>query len=294
VNGAFVWEPKKRLTVDGLGATHHLQYTHRMPNSVFDPAQHIFPDSEAIRQAITHVYALEMFAQSVVQPSLAALDRQLETADQSDEPAADFMYADLADLFHSTVEGYLLTVQSMWERSLRRMLVECDKRLCAGQNESAIQKARWERDTSRGLQAHFHRLLGFRMSDMYAYGDLDLLQNLGNAIRHGDGPSARRVHELAPNLWHQWLARGTLIQVGPYDITIPLSEPPQPSFETATLNEALLKQMISAVVDFWMDLESLRCHSFRAIHPSTVEQLRAWAQEREARRAVRDWTAEVR
>lgn len=264
-----------------------------MTKSMFDPAQHTSPDSEAIGLAITDVYALEMFTDSVIQPSLAALDRQLESADRSDDPTAAFMQADLADLFHSTVEGYLLTLQSMWERGLRRMLIACDKRLCAGQNEFAIQKARWALD-SRGLQAHFHRLLGFRISDMYAHGDLDLLQNLGNAIRHGDGPAAKRVHELAPNLWNQWLAPGTVIQAGPHTVAIPLSAPTHPPFGTATLSGDLLMQMIRAVIDFWMDLESLRCHSFRAINPSTVRQLQAWAQEREARRAVRAWTAEVR
>jgi hypothetical protein len=264
-----------------------------MTKSVFDPAQHTLPDSEAIGLAITHVYALEMFTDSVIQPSLAALDRQLESADRSDDPGAAFMYADLADLFHSTVEGYLLTLQSMWERGLRRMLVACDKRLCAGRNESAIQKARWALDTG-GLQAHFHRLLNFRISDMYAHGDLDLLQNVGNAIRHGDGPSARRVHELAPNLWHQWLAPGTVIKAGPHTIAIPPTAPTHPSFGTATLSEDLLTQMTRAVVDFWMDLESLRCHSFCAIDPSTVRQLQAWAEERKARRATRAWTAEAR
>lgn len=262
-----------------------------MTTSKFDPAQHRLPDSDAIGLVITQVYMLELYTDSVIRPSLAALDRRLEECDTSDDEGAVFMHADLADIYQSTVEGYLLTLQSMWERGLRRMLVSCDQKLSAGQNKNAIQKAHWAAD-AKGLQAHFARLLSFPISDMHAYRDLDILQNLGNAIRHGDGTSAKRVHELAPNLWVQWLAPGTVIEIGPITHTVSLSAPAHPSFEAITLEVAVLEQMILAVLDFWMDLECLRCHSFRDIHPSTVRQLEVWEQEREARRASRHWTAE--
>lgn len=262
-----------------------------MTRSNFDPAQHRLSDGEAIGPVLTHAQTLELFAGSVIRPSLAALDGQLEEFDQSDDPGAAFMHEDLADIYQSTVEGYLLTLQSMWERGLRRMLVSCDQKLSAGQNKTAIQKAHWSAD-SRGLQAHFERLLGFPISDMHAHGDLDLLQHLGNAIRHGDGSSAIRVHELAPNLWFQWLAPGTVIEIGSITHTVPSSAPAHPSFETITLEVAVLDQMILAVLDFWMDLECLRCYSFREIHPSTLRQLEIWAREREVRRRSRHWTAE--
>jgi hypothetical protein len=248
-------------------------------------------DHDSLGLPEAHVRALELFRNSVVRPSLSAVEREIEDNAKSDDPGAVFFDSDLADLHHDTVEGYLLTVQAMWERGLRALLVKRERALCGGERVDLLRKAHWSQAAgAKGLQGHFERLLGIPMSAFDSYGDLDLLQNLGNAIRHGDGQSAERVHQLAPSLWWNWLPPGESFTAGPFTITIPGDWPRHPSFDKVTLGQDILEQMIRSVSGFWMDLELLRCNSFRRKHESVERRLAAWPGERELRRASRIWT----
>ncbi len=246
-------------------------------------------EHESIGLPETHVRALALFRDSVVRPSLLVVDGEIRANDASDEPGAAFFEGDLAELHQATVEGYLLTVQSMWERGLRGLLVKRDKRLCGGQNVERLHRANWSNDT-KGLQSHFERLLAVPLSAFDSYSDLDLLQNLGNAIRHGDGQSAKRVHELAPSLWWNWFPPGTTYDAGPFKVSVPADWPAHPSFDKVTLTEAVLEQMIHAVSGFWTDIECIRCNSFRRIDETVRRRLDAWPAEREQRRRTRFWT----
>ena len=259
-----------------------------MSKSSIDIHQFLFIDHESLGSPTGHAYSLQLFKNSVVLPSLRAVDREIEENSSCDDPSSVFFESDLADLFQATVESYVLAVQSMWERALRSLLIRREKCLYGKGDVNALQKATWS-SGANSLQYHFERLLAIPMTAFDSYDDLNLLQNLGNAIRHGDGPSAKRVHELAPTLWFGWLAPGATIQAGPYKITVPDDAPKYPSFDDVTLQKIVLEQMIQSITDFWEDLECMRCNSFRNKHESVVRRLDAWPEERHSRCITRVW-----
>lgn len=193
-------------------------------------------------------------------------------------------------LFQASIESYLISVQSMWERGLCKLLISREKSLLGKDGGSALQRATWSSGT-KSLQFHFERLIGFPITAVGTYEDLDLLQNLGNAIRHGDGPSAERVHKLAPSLWWNWIAPNETLQAGPFTVEASDSVSKHPSFDIISLGKSVLEQMMQAVCEFWQDLEYMRCNSFRNKHESTLRQMSAWAEERRGRRKKRVWTA---
>jgi hypothetical protein len=121
------------------------------------------------------------------------------------------------------------------------------------------------------------------------YGDLDLLQHLGNAIRHGDGRSAEKIHILAPSLWFNWMGPGEVVHTGPYTVVVPKDAPKHPSFKEVTLEERLLEQMIQSMKNFWQDLEYIRCNSFRSQADSTTREMEKWADARRNRQTDRVW-----
>jgi hypothetical protein len=262
-----------------------------MSESDVDLHQFVLLDHESLGLPVSYARSLRLFRDSVVLPSLRAIDLELAECARGDEAGAVFYESHLADLFQATVEGYILTVQSMWERGLRNLLVTREKRLNSGKRVNELQKAAWA-SRADSLQCHFQRLLAVPMTAFDSYVDLNLLQNLGNAIRHGDGPSANRVYELAPRLWFNWLAPGTTIQVGSYKFTMPDDSPRYPSFDNVTLPRIVLEQMIQSVSDFWDDLEYMRCNSFRNKAGAVVRLLESWPEERRERSIKRVWVAE--
>jgi hypothetical protein len=164
-----------------------------------------------------------------------------------------------------------------------------DEKLCQGANSSAIERATWGGKTQE-LQRQFQRLIGVPVESFDSYPDLNLLQNLGSAIRHGDGHAARTVYNICPTLWFNWLAPGTEIKAGNFHLAIPNDGPTHPSFESITLTEALLDQMILSVQWFWEDLELMRCNSFKQKNHTVVEKLTRWPTERDDRVGKRHWS----
>ena len=94
----------------------------------------------------------------------------------------------------------------MWERGLRAMLIRREKKLAQTPQPQALERATWG-GKSPSLQDHFVRLMGVPLYAFDSYSDLDFLQNLGSAIRHGDGVAARKVHQLCPKLWFNWISK---------------------------------------------------------------------------------------
>lgn len=253
-----------------------------------DIHQYALLHHESLEFPHSHRRSLKLFKDSVVHPSLRSLASAIDANNRDDDPAAVFFVEDLADLFQTTVESYLLAVQSMWERGLRDLLVTREKQLKTGIDITELQKANWS--GKRGsLQICFEQLLGLPMTAFDSYADLDLLQHLGNAIRHGDGRSAKQIHILAPSLWFNWLGPGETVHAGPFTIVVPNDAPKHPSFKEVTLEERLLEQMIQSVGNFWGDLEYIRCNSFRNKSDSTIRHIEQWAAERSARQTNRIW-----
>lgn len=200
-----------------------------MDQSDNDITNYAWLDHDSIGFPDAHRASLKLFRESVVQPSLQALDVEITKLQGSDDQATVFFSNDYAELFQTTVEGYLISVQSMWERGLRAMLIRREEKLAQTPQPQALERATWG-GKSPNLQDHFIRLMGVPLYAFYSYSDLDLLQNLGSAIRHGDGAAARKVHQLCPKLWFNWIAPGEEIVAGPFHFIAPHDGPKNPPF----------------------------------------------------------------
>lgn len=261
-----------------------------MTAAAIDITKHIVKNHEAIGISYDRVMTLELLRDSVVQPSLRSLDREISAWATSDQPGAAFHEADLAEVFQTTVESYLLAVQALWERALRSMLVSLDRAAQRGTQREVIQRATWQGGKgAKGLMQLFEHLVGVPISAFDSYRDLDLLQNFGSAIRHGDGLAARRIYERCPNLWWNFAPPGMEIVFGDRRLVIPHDRPKHPSFESITLKEVVLQQMIQSVLWFWQDIDRIRCNSFSRKPPEVIAQLEAWPAERSDRKAARVW-----
>jgi hypothetical protein len=255
-----------------------------------DITSYAWIDHESVGlHATGHVQSLELFKTNVVKPSLAALDHELHVLRQGEDITWVFLEDDYVELFDKTMQGYLLATQSMLERGLRALLCERERRLNNGDRVKTIQSARWTLDRG-GLQAHFKDLLGIPLTAFDTYDDLDLLQTLGNAIRHGDGTSSQKVYQMCPGLWPHWLSPGSVIEGGPFTIPVPLDAPAFPPFESISLPQALLEQLIQSVIWFWDDIEHMRCNSFSRKHSTVEQKLEEWKIARKQRSSIRVWT----
>ena len=250
---------------------------------------YVWLDHESVSFPGGHARTLELFRDSVVRPSLFALDQQLEELNQNMDEAAAFFVDDVAALFQTSVEGYLLSVQAMWERGLRELLVRREKALKRSAPVAAIQSAHWRSERSVDIHQHFERLMGIPLHAFDCYDDLELLQHLASAVRHGDGAAAKKVYQHAPSLWWNRLEPGQQLVAGPFRLDVPPDIKP-PSFNDITMFEAVLEQMIDAVIGFWVDLEFMRCNSLHRKSASVAEQLAEWSSDRQRRQSTRVWT----
>lgn len=252
------------------------------------------PDLESLRwhdvdvalNATMNMQALNLYRDEVVRPALATLDGRHAEARAKDDPGTVFWECMLEDTHALSVEGFLLTVQSLFERGLRRMMVAAAHQ--RGGDVKRIRKALWRSEQTVDVQQLFEGLFGAPLSLFGPHQDLELLQVLGNALRHGDGASAERLHKLVPSLWHHWLPPGTVIPgVG---FQVPETAPRHPSFDNITLPVAFLEQMIQSVLWFWEDVEFVRCNSFSSTHSSTVRFLDELREKRSQRASLRVWS----
>lgn len=251
----------------------------------------VLDDHEALGAATGHVGALALYSDSVVRPSLRALSDKIDELQRSDDDRAEFELLDYEPMYQSTVEGYLLAVQSMWERGLRGLLINRAKRLSKGADYATLlQRANWADVKRPDLHGYFQELIGLPLMSFYSHADLDLLQLLGSALRHGNGQASRKLHEKCPSLWVHWLAPGTRIEVGTLRLEMPADAPKHPDFELITLSSAVLEQMIQSVVWFWEDIEYIRCNSFKRKHATVVASLQQQMLERPNRPAKRVWS----
>lgn len=256
-------------------------------SSEFNLYQFVIFDHESVGHPGEHRYSVELFRDLVVAPSLEILKHKIDDNHRSNDPAAEFLVDDLAYLLRQTLAGYLLTVQSMWERGLRKILIGREQRLYEGRGVIALQKANWTGDSN--LQSHFERLLKIPLTAFDSYADLNLLQNLGNAVRHGDGASAQRLYKLAPALWFDWVTSRNSLTEGKIFTAVPIDVPKSPPFEKINFCEDLLMQMIQSVSDFWEDVEYIRCNSFHSKSDSVMRMLEAWPEIRHQRKKNRRW-----
>lgn len=251
-------------------------------------------DHEPFSGASEHVVALELFRDKVIAPSLAELDATIDRLQASDDDLDAFVLIDIEPLHQTTMEGYALAVQSMFERSLRQMLQRAAASIFSKDTQTTwndrIRRATWS-GSGDTLQKLFFKLMGFTLRELDPDGDLDLLQELGSAMRHGDGRAAQTIHRWCPELWINWLPPGYELEIdGRQVIRFRDDAPAHPSIEAISFPRSLLEQMILAVLWFWRDIEYMRCRSFRASAASTVRRLDAEREDRRCRANQRVWS----
>jgi hypothetical protein len=242
-------------------------------------------DAESVGMTFSHIASLCHFRDNVVIPSIRALSEKIDEIEGSEEPEAVFLIGDLKELKRKTIEGYIIAIQSMWERGLRGMLANCELRLCNGNALEMLKTAPWSGKLGN-LKEQFQRLMGISIQSFGSYEDLDFLQALGNAIRHGDGNSARRVYKLSPSLWPVW---SHSVQDALLGLPVRDREDVTPSFDLIELSPEVLAQMIQSVLWFWEDVENVRCNSFKRKHDSVIRKLSTWTAEIARRNSERAW-----
>lgn len=240
--------------------------------------------------SINDHHTLELYRNEVIRPALELLDQKIDAAGRSEDAGHEFLKIAFEDAHALTVEGFLLTVQAMFERGLRRLVtIGAHQRGDDEKSVRSIRSARWNEACPKGIQQRFAGVFDAPMNLFGCYADLDFLQVLGNALRHGDGPAAERLHDRCPSLWINWLPPGAAVPELGDDFRVPDDAPRHPSFDNISLSENLLRHMVMSVLGFWEDIEFVRCNSFRNIHPSTDRYLDELRRQRSERASQRLW-----
>jgi hypothetical protein len=228
------------------------------------------------------------FQHEVVFASVDALDRKIDSLRASkEEVERTFAANHYGDLRQSTIEAFLLSTQSMHERALRGLMVGmAGRKNCPGDRIQQIQRCSLD-GKGPNLLRFFQELFDAPMEWFGIQADLQFLHLLGNALRHGNGDSAIKIHQRAPSLWITWLAPGTTIG-GFY--TVPPDATRHPAFDTITLPRVLLEQMMMAVTSFWEDIEFVRCNSFSKKSEGVEKHMNELRSKRARRSHQRVWT----
>lgn len=241
--------------------------------------------------AVYHGLDLPSFAtfrSEVMFPAVDALDHKIDSLRDSKEEVERTFAADhYGDLRQSTIEAFLLAIQSMHERALRGlMLGMAGRKSWPSGKIHQIQRCSLD-GKGPNLHRFFQELFDAPMEWFGVHADLQFLHLLGNALRHGNGDSAIKIHQFAPSLWITWLPPGSSI-AGLR--TVPPDAPRHPAFDTITLPRVLLEQMMMAVTAFWEDIEFVRCNSFSSKSEGVDKHMNELRRKRARRSSERAWT----
>lgn len=191
---------------------------------------------------------------NVALPALASADIEVEQALAATETdvSAVFVHTDRVDQHQVTALTMGIALQSLWERQLRRYLGACVASDEAMQKR--VQKVPWT-----DLQKLFYVLRGVPLKAFASFPDLDLLSQIGNVCRHGDGITADRLWKTHPELWPYSENQGQ-----------PGAAPP---VEHIHLGTDLLSRLADAVATFWAFISYLYTENLRVKHPSVERRL---------------------
>lgn len=227
------------------------------------------------------------FQREVVFATLDYLDCKIESLLASEDLVERTFAADhYGDIRQSAIEAFLLATQSMHERALRGLMVGmAGMKGWPSGKITKIQSCSLD-GAGTSLRSLFIELFDASMEWFGIHEDLQFLHLLANALRHGDGGSAIKIHEIEPSLWITWIPPGSTIG-GFY--TVPHDAPRHPAFDTITLPRVLLEQMMMAVRGFWEDVEFVRCNSFSRKGEGIEKHLEELRGKRVLRSSERVW-----
>jgi len=214
-----------------------------------------------------HGISVQSFLDDVIVPSVQVLEEKMHILSRSDEPAAAFALSDAGDVLRETKMAFGLSIQSIWERQLRGYLRGCAAALRPHEGLAAqAEKGNWRR-----LRELFLELRGIGLEAFPSFSELDKLHLLGNACRHGDGPSAAELARRCPELWPDYL-------LAPADANQVTATAPPVELMDIPLDR--LRVFCLAIVTLWDDAEYIYNESIERKHPSLEARL---AQERTQR-----------
>lgn len=98
----------------------------------------------------------------------------------------------------------------------------------------------------------FERIRGFPLADFPMYEDLQLLQKVASAVRHGTGPAAKWVHDHRPDLFADYDVRSGFFAF------FTLGGEEASSVNKLDLPLDQLRIFKDAIVGFWRTFEMLR------------------------------------
>jgi hypothetical protein len=222
-----------------------------------------------------HAHSMWLYLESVVTPALDAIDARYDALSRSDEPTAIFQLGDVNALRRATIEAFALSIQSHWERQLRGFIKGCARELKhSADYVEKLECAPWAK-----LLKQFKELRGLPLEVFGSFPDLELLQLLGNACRHGDGKSAKMLYERWPEFWPNWPPSPPAGWSGPLLANVPN----HPSFSGVSLHRSVLVRLIHAVIWFWEDHSYIYTNSIKP-KSSSIEGDLAKMREKRARR----------
>lgn len=216
-----------------------------------------------------HGITVQSYFNDVVRPALLTLEKKIDALSHSDEPGDIFACADLKPVFQATKMAFALSIQSIWERQFRGYLCGCATYLrISDVSVTQVEAANWKK-----LRELFLKLRGISLEVFPSSFELDTLQLVGNACRHGDGDSAKDLAIRCPEFW-------------PTDSSmsgIETSSPPAAHLvEMMDIPIERLQAFVEAIVAFWGDTEFIYKESIERKHPSLEAEL-------ECERAKRPW-----
>lgn len=224
-------------------------------------------------EASQHGRTVANYTSDVIRPAIAALDDKIAHYAASTDPVAMFYKSDVEDVRRETLMAFALALQSIWERQIRKYLVGCAREVTTPLvDHSKVASANWEK-----LRLFFRALRDIPMESFPSFAELDILQLLGNACRHGDGPSAVELWRRRPALWPSRIEL-------PFDDTPVETEPQKADRLELSLND--LEGFATAITTFWEDAEYIYNESIERKHESLQSLL---AKER----ATRTWLPQV-
>jgi len=228
-----------------------------------------------------HALAMRLYLENVVTPALDAIEVRLDEMSRSNEAADVFGLDGMKALQRSTIEAFALSLQSMWERQLREFLKSCARELKRPEGQvKELEGAKWET-----LLKRFHELRGLPLNAFDSFRELELLQLLGNACRHGDGPSTETLSQRWPELWPDlpWSDAPLVPRPAPLGPD-GASRITSRSFSEVSLSRSLLVQLTYAVIWFWEDHNYIYTNSITVKHSSVDGALAKMRDERARRR----------
>jgi hypothetical protein len=217
--------------------------------------------------ASKHGITVQSFFDDVIAPAVQALEGKIAQLGRSENPGDVFAQADMEDVLKETKMAFGLSIQSIWERQLRGYLHGCAEELRPGDGlATQVTKGNWEK-----LCTLFLELRGIRLNAFPSFAELETLQLLGNACRHGDGPSAVELAKRCPEMWR-------VHPPMPFEDQPP--DPGPPPLALMDVPVARLRAFITAIAAFWDDAEYIYNESIERKHPSLEAKL---ARERTER-----------